>query len=1628
MKYKNISIICFLSFFCIWLIYKANATTGATALEVSAPQETIPPNISSSPNKPMMMLVSSKDHTLFSPIYTDYEDIDGDNIIDSEFKPDYKYYGYFDSGKCYQYSPADGRFNPHSFAVLSGKRITCSTTALLWSGNFLNWATMSRLDVIRKMLYGGKRFLDGQVTSNGANSITVLERANLSQDSHSFVKVYYGTDIRDYTPFTPADLIRWDGENSGKYAGLTICSRSDEQSPGGNPMIRLAKGNQKMWALVQGRVCSWLDERYQWFDEKSSSYFSDADKGNGPIRHEREAPYRANAGVVYGGGVGPDLYVRVRVCDPALLGEERCQPYPITATNNYKPFGIFQEFGTPSFQSTTGRAEFGLIMGSYDRNLTAGVLRKNIEDFSNEVNPNTGVFCHSNASACSGLATTGVDGKGQGAIKAFDNIKLVGREGQTDALEPEDGIDTDYRGNADITPAEMRDGDLPAWGNPLGEMVTQALRYFSGGTSTNPSSTRVDTQVGMPVATWKDPFRTDAVRASQYGPPACRPMYVMALSSSALSFDESSAPVFNELPNREAELKQYVDWIGSNENVVGEQHGWRSVGAVDGSFGEDCTLKKLRNLSDATGVCPEYGAFKGTWQISGAALYANTARIRNVGNLRQSNQLPSDIDRVEDALKVKTLAASLQGGVPRVEVLIPNTNPKQYVYITPESVWEGDGKLFPGAILSFQSINAGERFGTFLVSWNDRAFGGDYDMDMTGFLRYDIVDDGTGGYDLKITTDVLQVTSGMTGTHGYSVMGTDRDGRYLTHTHGHIATVIRNVAGNQCKDQYFTVQDRDMDGIHRGRYGNPHRCNVSWAHFDVFNKDLRHTETFKMRGAHDVLIQDPLWYAAKYGFVKSSKSNADGTYTDLTAAELMQQITTRPESWDRLRADGSLGGDGVPDGYVLARRPELLEAQLRKTLEALATTSNAAATLSTAVLADGVLKYAVQFDSQNVSGKLEATPLSQQGTFASSPLWEAGHKLKLQAAVDHGDTREIITNDGARGIPLRWANLPAPWKTQLTTASTNRLTEAHAEMALRYLRGDQRMEGPQGLRERGDTLLGPIVNSTPWVQQRPMADWGQVDGYGAFYEKHRHRAKLLWLGANDGMLHAFHASTGEEVMAYVPGALANRLAEIPLQRSTITRLNGQNFVQGAETRPAGSIWPYVDGNPFTADVKVGSDWHTYALGSLGRGGRGVFALDATDLAQLHETSAAQVFKWQFTAADDADLGYQVGDVKLQPSSNQAAAIARLNNGKFAWILGYGQHSRSGKSALFILYMDGPAADGNWTGRYKKIVVDAGSGNGLSTPRWEDLDGNGTADVVYAGDVQGHVWKFDISSADPAQWGPAFSGEATAQQPAVPLFSTRIVDGAKTWIQPITTAPELVYMGHGGLMVNVGTGNAFRQGDFGAATGRQSVYGVWDRGFALSDPKLLVRTYNRLADDTVVVSPGGAMSWGGDSGYAGWRVDLPEGGEAVLSDPSFDAGVFSFVSTRPRASAGTGAGVCNTAPRNSLYMLDPISGQPERTTQGYASVNGVQVLIAARDIIDPKVRIVSDRRPPPKAHCQEGDPGCTCTGTTCSKEVPRCGPGQRTLSAQGRGTEASICYNVAPRMQWREIPGMRTYPD
>ncbi|MCW7539174.1 PilC/PilY family type IV pilus protein [Aquabacterium sp. A7-Y] len=1580
------------------------AAWATTTLFNSTSMNAVPPNIAAEGTKPMMMIAASRDHTLFAPIYTDYEDIDGDNVIDFTFKPTYKYYGYFDATKCYTYDTSNNRFNPSALAVVSTNRYTC-TGSTEWSGNFLNWATMTRLDVVRKMLYGGKRSTD-TVTD------TVLERANLSQDSHSFVKFYAGTDIDDYTPYSVSALTK-----SGNYYGLTICNRSSSSGSGGNPVIRLAKGNYSLWATIGGTVCRWKEEGTDRanFGGKVRGYFRDSALGGATVPgtatalpHESTIPSnQASAdGAVYS-GVGPELTVRVKVCVPSLLGEEqlRCKAYG----SNHKPFGLLQEFGLSETATSAARSEFGMITGSYDSNLQFGALRKNMGSMNNEIDATTGRFCH--LGGCGDVV--------KGAIAALDSVVLYGAS----------AYDTEANGGLTwALPSEMTNGRFPAWGNPMGEMIVQSLRYYAGLATPSPATTR-DAALGMPTGiSWQDPLTDTAARRSAYGNAVCRPMNVLAISSGALSYDTEAGTWFegggtvSALPNRSrGDLAQYTNVIGAQENL---NNTLRSVGSVSGDFGQDCSGKTLTNLASVTGICPEAPGVKGSYLAAGAALYANTSNIKTLSAAERPSDLPST------ALKVKTYAASLAGGVARIEVKIPGTN--RFVYITPESAWNMSahvspqsrkdkypGQLMPGAMLTFRTLSASATHGAFVVTWNDAQFGGDYDMDIVGFLRYDII----GSNELQITTDILNVDAGAKGSHGFSVIGTNADGRYLTHGINTFAD-----AGD-CTNS--SARSNRCTFVNAG---------IGSSTWDQASSYRTQTRTFTMSGVENVMLRDPLWYVAKYGSFDSKNAT----------------LPTNPDTWDVRRNDGQTCGgstgracsDGEPDGYFLARRPELLERQLRETLEQIVAASNAAPAVSSSQLQTNSFKYVAEFEPASKSGTVRAYRLLPSGDFTSTTTWDAGANLTTAT------NRQVITNDltadGPQGLPFNWDNLSQNYKNAIVGVNLSGLPAAEraeketwGDQLVDFVRGDRTNEASSGkFRVRNSSnIMGTVVNSSPWIQTRPSARFlaSQFDAdtpsYFDFVVGNGSRRNLLWVGANDGMLHAFKADgaddsgelltdVGDPVLSYVPSPLANRLRLSADYSTTIDAL--------------------MDGSPYTGDVLIGTgesrEWKTYLFSSLGRGGRAVFALDVTSLSNLTETGANNVFKWMMTSTDDPDLGHVLSEATLHTQSRQASPIMHMNNGKFGVLVPNGYGSTSGKAVLFILSAEGPGT-GAWSAggaqpNYYKLDTGVTGNNGLMGATWVDKDNNGTADIVYATDLRGNLWKFDISSSDPSQWKSAFR---TSTGVAEPLFKAR--DGSTEL--PFTTAPAISFPPFGGTMVVAGTGRALLSGDFPSSNRANRMYGIWDRREFSTTPRgralpqsistLARRQLQRQTDGTLRVTSGSAIDW---TTQDGWYLDFPATGsgtgtsEMVLSNPELREGTIAFTTVRP---ADASQNLCFRTPPASLYLVDPVTGLPNADTLGSYTVTDPDgttrtVYVVGVASADQRVRIVRDgstRSTGTNGEDRNGDGDKDDAG-----EAPQpgaCPAGFQLVRVVGRGEERNLCFSAnQARIQWREIPGLKTY--
>ena len=440
-------------------------------------------------------------------------------------------------------------------------------------------------------------------------------------------------------------------------------------------------------------------------------------------------------------------------------------------------------------------------------------------------------------------------------------------------------------------------------------------------------------------------------------------------------------------------------------------------------------------------------------------------------------------------------------------------------------------------------------------------------------------------------------------------------------------------------------------------------------------------------------------------------------------------------------------------------------------------------------------------------------------------IFELGFSLDWDASdgisTDHA-LRKIATFNGTDGKPFRW--------TDLTTNQKAALKDT--ESLLNYLRGDDSNEG--SLYRTRTKLLGDIINSSPAYVGAPNEkypdNWGSgapenSSPYSTFKANNYGRDEVIYVGANDGMLHAFDASQdaskwGQELGAYVPNALIKKLSNL------------------AKTPYVHEY--FVDGSPEIKDAYIGSAWRSVLVSGLGAGGQGIFALDVTNPSTVFtdETSLAASVLWEFTDATDSEMGYTFG----RPN------IVRLRNGStgvWAAVFGNGYNntqdndgdgatndSTTGDAYLYVVNLQSGAL-------IKKISTETGKDedptgndrpNGLSSVTPIDANGDGTSDYVYAGDLFGNVWKFDLTDITPSNWDVAYKSGTTP----VPLFTARANPSDATTAQPITSRVTVARhpLNYGGFMVFFGTGKYLEPGD-NERTGQdtQTLYGIWDRNFS-----------------------------------------------------------------------------------------------------------------------------------------------------------------------------------------------------
>lgn len=611
------------------------------------------------------------------------------------------------------------------------------------------------------------------------------------------------------------------------------------------------------------------------------------------------------------------------------------------------------------------------------------------------------------------------------------------------------------------------------------------------------------------------------------------------------------------------------------------------------------------------------------------------------------------------------------------------------------------------------------------------------------------------------------------------------------------------------------------------------------------------------------------------------------------------------------------------------------------------------------------------------SGSITATPAREPEEYACpskedpkakclrfpNPIAEWDGKTTAQRLDDLAsvDNRLILTwsdkwasTKATGGVPFKWAtdesNLSAAQKALLgkETSDTTATVATKGANILNFIRGDRSLEGStddKPFRVR-TSRQGDIVNSDIWYTADPISSL-TLSGYSAFAKTHKDRLPMLYVGGNDGMLHGFSAKDGNEKLAYVPrGVIAN-----------LKQLTDPNYQHKY----------YVDGSPMTGDVKDSDGWKTLLVGTLGAGGKGYFVLDVTNPSTFATATPSSLVVMDRTRGNNETVNCSaltgaektactnavnedadIGNITAQPVRNptnlqEATQIARLNNDRWAVVLGNGYNSTNQRPVLLVQYLDGSK-------ELKRIqaTTDAkpngnANDNGLAAPTLVDLDGNGKVDVVYAGDNLGNLWKFDLTSTDEAQWKVAFGGiDNNNPGSGKPLFTTRgpatLTSTTRDKVQPITAPPivrpndrkmttgtgkdaKTVYVG--GFMVAFGTGRnltsddrrtdithdvqtlysvldntSYRMntaktslevhpGDSGCTVRNECVPPPASLGTIANDGKPLAKqTITTVSGEFATVDATTELKTDTWKTYKGWYLDLPFKGERLLKPMQF----------------------------------------------------------------------------------------------------------------------------------------------
>lgn len=673
--------------------------------------------------------------------------------------------------------------------------------------------------------------------------------------------------------------------------------------------------------------------------------------------------------------------------------------------------------------------------------------------------------------------------------------------------------------------------------------------------------------------------------------------------------------------------------------------------------------------------------------------------------------------------------------------------------------------------------------------------------------------------------------------------------------------------------------------------------------------DVRENQTLAGRASNQY------WLATKYGGFKVPKDFGDP----------YERTSALPQDWwtngDRLE-----NNDLRPKNFYVAsdatRMIQSLKEAFANIVSETQSTTSALSTNSTR-LNTGTVVFQSLIDSSTWSGDLLAKTVDSNGNVSDTPSWKAATKLDAISETSLGNRRIFTstapTSDTGSNALRSTSAVNFTWDTLSTNqqnalrqvqGSTTLVSEEVGRDRLAFLRGSRTNERSTAnpdrpFRERG-SRLGDIANSDPQFIHKQNFGYAQLPESAGFASTvaaayttfrssttYQNRPPLVVVGANDGMLHGFDASTGstggQELFAYIPNSVFNNLYELTL--------------------PSYAHRYYVDGTPRIGDAYVGGSWKTLVIGSTGAGGRSIFALDITNPASMSTSNVL----WEFT---HAEMGYTLGRPSLVP----------LPNGKFGVVVTSGYARGTSTTDGYIWILD--AADGSVLKRF--TLPNSGD---LGAPLAIDINNDKVTDRIYAADTKGKVWRVDISGSTVSAWDAPSALKDGAN--IIPLFVARDSNGDA---QPITAPLDAAYTTDRRIMLVFGTGSFYQTTDNEIPENPQvnSFYGIIDGGAPISGRNAL-RQQEIIAEVSSQTLKGRALTNNTvQSTDKGWFIDLKvrggsATGERVVSQASLGGNRVTFSTLIPSSNP------CDAGGTSWIMSVDLASGG--RLPYSYFDYNG-----------------------------------------------------------------------------------------